>query len=90
MQKEAEVMIKALKQLYAWQREIDPDLHPALIEKEQEIAWLRAELNNIYNSSSWAFIQKMQSIRRFFIPEGSKREQALISVLQKLRQQRLV
>ena len=85
-----EVMIKALKQLYAWQREIDPDLHPALIEKEQEIAWLRAELNNIYNSSSWAFIQKMQSIRRFFIPEGSKREQALISVLQKLRQQRLV
>lgn len=83
--KSTEVMIKALKQLYAWQREQYLELNPELIRKEQEIARLRAELDNIYKSNSWAFVQKMQLIRRFFVPEGSRREQALKSVLQKLR-----
>lgn len=79
-----DVMIRALKQVYAWQREQDPDVNPKLLEKEREIAWLRAELDNIYNSNSWSFMQKMLKTRRFFVPEGSQREQVLKAILRRI------
>lgn len=54
--------------------------------------WLRdilkernAELGSIYKSNGWAFLQWLLRVRRFLIPEGSRREDVLKTVIDALR-----
>lgn len=61
-------------------------LRDVLQEREHSINGLTVELDNIYQSNSWAFIQYMLRIRRFFIPEGSRREVVLRTIISALRE----
>lgn len=45
-----------------------------LISLEKRVKDQRLELDNIYQSNSWRFIQSLQRLRRFLIPENSRRE----------------
>lgn len=61
-------------------------LRDVLGEREKTINWLNAELENIYESNGWAFLQFLLRIRRFLIPEGSRREGILKCVIDALRE----
>jgi GT2 family glycosyltransferase/glycosyltransferase involved in cell wall biosynthesis len=61
-------------------------LRDVIGERESTINWLNAELENIYESNGWAFLQFLLRIRRFLIPEGSRREDILKSVIDALHE----
>jgi hypothetical protein len=48
-----------------------------LLASQQRASELTLELNNIYASNGWAFTQKLLAVRRWFIPEHSRRERLL-------------
>jgi GT2 family glycosyltransferase/glycosyltransferase involved in cell wall biosynthesis len=60
-------------------------LRDVLREREETIRWMNAELENIYASNGWAFLQWLLRIRRFLIPEGSRREGVLKTVIDAFR-----
>ena len=45
--------------------------------KRQETSSLKLTLDSIYQSNGWAFLQQLLRIRRFFVPEKSRRERFL-------------
>ena len=50
------------------------ELSRQLAERIASANSLQMELNSIRQSNGWAFLQTLMRIRRFFIPEGSRRE----------------
>ena len=78
------IIIRTSVQVQHWQQKLENELWGArkqLAEKDR----LEAELQNIYQSNGWAFLQQLLRIRRWFIPEGSSRERLIKSVLSLLR-----
>ncbi len=52
---------------------------------QAQVNLLRYELDNIYTSNGWALLQTVLRVRRFFIPEGSRRERLLRLLLRVVR-----
>lgn len=74
----------------------DPASLKALMESQQfqladqvnTIARLNSELQAIHHSNSWALMQFLGRVRRFFVPEHSRRERILRAMIQLLRNPR--
>lgn len=55
-----------------------------LLEKEQEIKRLSDQLNAILTSPGWRLVEVLGRVRNRIVPRGTKREQILFAMLQRL------
>ena len=65
------------RELWATQEKTVADLNA----KHQEAYSLKLTLDGIYQSNGWKFLQQLLRIRRFFVPEKSRRERFLKLVI---------
>ncbi|HEX6304644.1 MAG TPA: glycosyltransferase [Anaerolineales bacterium] len=73
------IIVRTAVQVQDWQRKLEDELRAVklqLAEKDR----LEAELQNIYQSNGWAFLQRLLGFRRWLIPEGSWREKMFRSL----------
>lgn len=79
-----EVMAERAERIAAQEEQITA-LEGKVKQFGDSIYTLQTELNSVYASNGWAFLQKLLAVRRAIIPEGSRREALLKLMVGKLR-----